>query len=119
MPEVPIKKTILALTLLLISALVLAPAHAFTGRCRLEVSGKTYLNGPCNITTERGGSFQIGTGETRRSKYFAFVYVDAEGAAEGYWNGTVTDDRAHERLGPLTRKGACWVNEDAKVCAER
>jgi hypothetical protein len=111
------EKILIALVFMATSAV---PAYAFLGKCRFEVGGKTYLNGPCNITVMPDGSFEIGTGETRRSKYFALVDVDsATRAAVGYWNGSVGEDHAHERLGALIRRGACWVNTEARVCAER
>lgn len=93
-------------------------ALATSGRCTLQVDGKVYLNGMCNIEMEANGSFSIGMGDTTRSKYFASVDIDsATGVAHGMWNGKDADSHAHDDLGALKRKGACWVNQRAKVCA--
>lgn len=96
------------------------PASAFEGECLLEVTGVAYLDGRCNITMHRGGSFEIGTGQRRRSKHFAMVNIDTvQGAAVGFWNGKAGESHAHESLGPLVRQGGCWVNAQARVCAWR
>jgi len=95
-------------------------AHAKVGGCTLQVDGRTYLDGPCNIDLESGGSFSIGTGNDRtRSRYFAYVAVEKDaGTAEGSWNGAdPRSTHAHSPLGALRREGACWVNERARVCA--
>ncbi|KLK94144.1 hypothetical protein AA309_05450 [Microvirga vignae] len=93
----------------------------FKGKCRLEVDGRIYMDSRCSITRgAQDGSFSIGTGETAREKYFAFVQVDPEtGMGSGYWNGVEAESHAHEDLGTLVRKGACWVNDRARVCAWR
>ena len=97
--------------------LVSAIAHASTGRCVLQVDGKKYLNGPCEITmNDKQGSFAIGVGKTHRSKYFAYVNMEDDGA-HGYWNETPDASHAHSDLGILKRDGACWVNDKARVCA--
>ncbi len=107
----------IALTLILSGG----AAHAFTGKCVLQVDGKTYLNGPCPIGLEKGGDFSNGTDgtdTTKPSKYFAMVSIDKDtGTGDGWWNGVDADSHAHDPLGKLTRQGACWVNARAKVCA--
>jgi hypothetical protein len=51
--------------------------------------------------------------------YFAYVFPEG-GTATASWNGTIPGaTHAHTDLGTLTREGACWVNEQAKVCAWR
>jgi hypothetical protein len=95
-------------------------AEAAEGRCLIAVKGHTYLKGDCNISIEQGGSFKVGVGENSRSKYFAYVMLDPDpGKGRGYWNGVEAEDHAHEDLGPLKRKGACWSNARARVCAWR
>ena len=48
------------------------------------------------------------------------IGIDKEaGNATGFWNGPDAESHAHEQLGTLTRQGACWVNERAKICAIR
>ena len=95
--------------------------NAFTGQCVLQVDGRTYLNGPCPITLDKGGDFTVGSDSNRTSKYFAMVSIEDKtaGTATGFWNGTDAESHAHDPLGTLTRQGACWVNKRAKVCATR
>lgn len=95
--------------------------RAAEGRCILQVAGHTYLNGSCNVEIDADGSFSIGTGDdnTKASKWFAYVNVDSThpGTASGMWNGKLAESHAGDDLGTLTRRGACWVNSGAKVCA--
>lgn len=95
-------------------------AQASSGDCYLSVGSRTYLDGPCNIDLSLGGSFSIGFGERSRSRYFAMVNIDeGDGTALAYWNGTEAASHAHDELGRLIRRGGCWVNSRAKVCAWR
>jgi len=110
--------SLVAFSLCLIGAV--AGAQAGTGRCVLEVRGKTYLDGPCEIKIDPidKASFTIGVGEKRRSRYFAYVNMDSDGA-HGFWNETPDSSHAQTELGILTRNGACWQNKIARVCAYR
>lgn len=108
--------------LAVIAALTLSnsPAHALTAKCVLRVDGKTYLNGTCPITLDKGGDFTVGSDGTTMAKYWATVSVDKEkGTADGWWNGEEGATHAHDPLGTLTRRGACWANKRAEVCATR
>lgn len=90
-----------------------APASAETIRhCALVVDGKTYIDGPCEFEPIGGGDFQI-----RQGKYFAYLYVGKP--ATGHWNGDPPGNKAHVPLGDLQRREGCWVNAQARVCAER
>ncbi|WP_175853916.1 hypothetical protein [Burkholderia anthina] len=92
-------------------------AYAKTGQCLLQVNQKTFLNGPCEITiNDKQGSFSIGAGEKHRSRYFAYVNMEDDGA-HGYWNETPDSSHADTSLGRLKRDGACWKNDIARVCA--
>jgi hypothetical protein len=104
--------------ILIACAVVTAPALAFakTGRCLLEVNRKAYLDGPCEVKIEKGGTFTIGVSDKHPSKYFAYVLMDDDGA-HGYWNEEPGATHAHSELGILKRDGACWVNDTARVCA--
>jgi len=97
--------------------------EADLGRCLLEVGGKKYLDGMCNIMTSEDGSISIGVGtEGRRnaSKFFAYVNKNEDGTAEGTWNGIQAESHAQQRLGTLRQEGdACWVNSTSKVCGWR
>ena len=107
-----------AVAVLLAVTVATTPVQAAEGRCLITVKRHTYLKGRCDINIQSGGSFTVGVGEQSRSKHFAYVTLDSEpGKASGYWNGTEGDDHAHEALGSLKRRGACWSNSSAKVCA--
>jgi hypothetical protein len=93
---------------------------AALGLCYLEVDQHVYLHSQCDIeSTGAHGSFSIGTGNITRPKFFAYVLVDNDGTAGGYWNGPEAESHADDNLGRLTRSGACWQNSRAKVCAWR
>ncbi|WFT81302.1 MULTISPECIES: hypothetical protein [unclassified Methylobacterium] len=90
------------------------------GRCLIEVGGKRYLDGRCNIESDADGNFSVGTGDRRSSKFFAYVNKNEDGTAEGSWNGARGGSHAHDSLGTLKPQGsACWANATAKVCAWR
>lgn len=92
-------------------------SQSFTGTCLLEVKKKKYLNGPCPISMEDDGGFSIGASETEPLTYFATVSVTGKNVGEGFWNEESGANHAHSPLGKLARKGACWQNQSAKVCA--
>jgi hypothetical protein len=92
-------------------------AMAFQGKCLLEVKGKKYLNGACSISMEADGGFQIGPPEKAPDSYFAIVSVSGKDVADGFWNEERGANHAHTPLGKLERKGACWRNKTANVCA--
>ena len=97
--------------------LAASEAAAKSGRCVLEVKGRKFLNGPCEIMiSDPQGSFTIGVSETRPSKYFAYVSIE-DGVAQGYWNETPDSTHAHTSLGILKRDGACWKSKTARICA--
>ena len=110
-------KNTLLLLCVLGTGLAVTPAHAKTGKCVLQVKGKTFLNGPCNVlVTDKQGSFSVGVSDTHRSKYFAYVNMEDDGA-HGYWNETPSATHAQTELGILKRDGACWKNDTARICA--
>lgn len=90
--------------------------------CKLVVKGKTYIDGRCNFEDfGQDGSFAIGVlrdDQRIPAGGFHFAYVDVHGnTAEARWNEDRTDLHADAPLGTLTRKGACWVNAIAQICA--
>ena len=104
----------------------LTPAgYARSGKCFLQVRGTVYLNSKCEIEKDnKRGTFSIGRGQTKRSKYFAMVDIDSSsGEGRGFWNGTDATAHAQEELGKLVKQGACWVdyikNPSIKVCGSR
>jgi hypothetical protein len=97
-----------------IAALSVSPAAAASGTCLIEVSGRAVLNGPCRIDIGQGGNFTAGN-----NVYFAQMVVEAPGQGTGYWNEEPGATHAHSTLGPMVRRGACWENSEARVCAWR
>lgn len=83
------------------------------GRCTLQVSGKDYIAGDCLYRLESDGSFFIR--ELRGPDYFAQVTMNGA-SAEAYWNGQKGASHAHAALGQVSRSGACWVNQKARIC---
>jgi len=81
--------------------------------CTLVVKGKTYIEGECQFEADPDGSFRI-----YAKDYFAYVNMIAgTKTAEASWNADPKATHAHATLGTLTRKGACWENAGAKICA--
>ena len=79
--------------------------------CTLIVKGETYINGLCQFEADKDGSFRIASKD-----YFVYVNVTGK-TAEASWNADPKATHAHAPLGVLTRKGACWENADARICA--
>jgi hypothetical protein len=129
-----------------VSGTVLAPvgaAHAATtaSKCVITIKGKTWVSGPCKYEDLGDGSFMLSdpkmvigcdvnndnkrdasddcaVAEEKMFKKGVFVYVNIiePGKADGSWNeGQYL--HAQTNLGTLTRKGACWSNKTAKICA--
>ena len=99
-------------TIMLLMGVWTIPAAADgTTRCVLEVDGQSYIDGPCEYSPSDSGDFQISAKD-----YFAYIYPSYKPVL-GYWNGTPGTTHAHDPLGELTKNGACWVNDRAKVCA--
>lgn len=80
--------------------------------CLLEVHGKKYIQHTCQFKPDSDGSFQISQGG-----YFALVLIEEKNIAKGYWNKEIESTHADSDLGILKRRGACWQNETAKICA--
>lgn len=84
-------------------------------RCLLVVKGAEIIRGTCLFTPiDADGSFQIAA---MNGKFFAQMLVDQPGIGSGYWNETPFSGHAHSPLGTLRREDACWVNEEASICA--
>ncbi|MBD59268.1 MAG: hypothetical protein CL808_04000 [Citromicrobium sp.] len=72
-----------------------------------------YIDEICEFSAyDESGSVQISGVE-----YFAQVDIPGDGTAWGTWNGEANATHAQTPLGDLTRDGACWVGEKARVCA--
>ena len=112
---------VIALVTVTVSLLVPTPTLARMGRCRIEVDGRPYLSGRCNIEREADGSVQVGVGsaddKVKPSRHFAYVTSEGGGRGTAYWNGRDGGSHAHDPLGTVTRQGACWRNARATICA--
>jgi hypothetical protein len=111
--------------------------------CTIKISGKTWLNGPCDYEQESDGSFTVtdpkmliacdvddngkadasddcSGAETVMLKKGAFAYVTimSKGVAEASWNEG-NSIRAQAPLGELKRNGACWSNKKVTICAKK
>jgi hypothetical protein len=72
----------------------------------------TYIDGMCDFEADSDGSFTVAAGD-----YFATVLIDTPNRGAGYWNENPRAQHAHSPLGALRRKGACWSNDQAQICA--
>jgi hypothetical protein len=90
-------------------------ASAFT--CHLSVGTTVFTDGPCQYEEDVDGSFRFF--DAKSDRMFIYVEMDGDGTALGYWPGPAGGTHAHDNLGILTRSGACWFNEVARVCAWR
>ncbi|MBX3598410.1 MAG: hypothetical protein KF874_12645 [Rhizobiaceae bacterium] len=92
-----------------------AEAQGRRAECLLFIDGRDVIRGTCMFSPiGRDGSFQI---MSLNGSSFAQVQVERPGVAQGYWNGGAYQGHAHDNLGTLTRKEACWSNDSASVCA--
>src|SRR5262249_48963572 len=87
-------------------------------KCLLEVMGKTYISGPCDVSIlDDAGSFTLT--EKAKRPYFAYVLIDSDDkkTADGSWNRVRSATHAHAPLGSrvLRFSDGCWSNEGAKV----
>ena len=97
-------------------------ASAEPARCHLEVDGRAYLVGMCNVDRDPFGGVSIGVGDSKgrnASPFFAYINRDDSGAYTGNWNGSADSTHAHDGLGTMRREGDCWINDRARVCATR
>lgn len=79
--------------------------------CKFTVEGKTYINGRCSFEADPDGSFRMWD-----NVHTVYLNVDGD-KAEATWNKIPGSFHADSPVGTLTRKGACWVNATAEICA--
>ena len=96
-----------------------ALSKKLTAKCLLEVEGRKYISGLCDVSIiDSAGSFILT--EKSRAPYFAYVLIDSDDktTADGSWNRVRGADHAHAPLGSrvLRLRDGCWSNESAKVC---
>lgn len=113
-------------------------ARAKTAKCYFAVNTTVFINGACRFEFMNGdGSFSFddmklktrclsydlgpsqctmaSTGVTRKGTFGQLV-ITSPGRAKIYWNGG-NALHAHGEISPVTRNGACWQNNQAKLCA--
>jgi hypothetical protein len=120
------KKTILAAVLLVSSTSPPAIAQGGetqqfrNGRCQLQVKGINRINGRCRYQIEQDGSFRIQEAG-RRGDDFYYAYLSKTGVntATASWSGSRGSRHAHDSLGDLVRRGACWTNRTTRLCLWR
>lgn len=86
-----------------------------SGRCKLVVKGQSYIDGPCFYSLDDEGSFSIYDTPEGTGGYFATLVRDGASGV-GYWNGSKGSTHAQDELGTMSRNGACWSNEDHRMC---
>jgi len=94
----------------------------FAAKCILEVEGKAYINGLCDVSIiDEEGSFILT--EKSRRPYFAYIIIDSDdkSTADGTWNGVRGASHAHAPLGSRTMqfRDGCWSNAGARACWSR
>jgi len=92
-------------------------AHARDVECLLEVDGKKFIDGVCDMTPGEKGSFQIMEMRGGKVEYFAQVDIDAPGHGAGFWNAVRGANHARSPLGDLVASRGCWTNTHARICA--
>jgi hypothetical protein len=100
---------------LLLTTFLCGQAQALT--CHLEVGGVVFADGACQYEEDTDGSFRFFDDSDPRM--FAYVTMNEDETALGYWPGPQGGTHAHDNLGTLRRDGACWRNASARVCAWR
>ncbi len=91
-------------------------------RCEFRVDGKIYISGPCEY---RYSENQVEFGQKRPENYYRyFGFIDYRNAnktvGEGTWNGPdIHSMHGDNFLGLMSRHGACWSNERARLCVLR
>ena len=118
------------------------PSGYHIGQCLLEVHGKPLIAGKCAYTIEKGGGFEIdgprqvysgidypecfaGGANSFTTDHYATVEWSTEKALDdgspgpgwqARWEGELGSNHLEGLLGPVVRKGACYVNEQTQIC---
>jgi hypothetical protein len=96
--------------------------HAQTRQvdCELVYSGETKIKARCdfeNISDMFGpGSFRI-TKNTGANGFSSEVQVTAPGVADAMFTTKTGDSEETVGAGEVRRNGACWSNDEIKICA--
>ena len=98
--------------LALLATVLPGAAAARSADCLVNVMGKAYIDGSCDLQPGQGGSFRVQSGA-----YFALVSVKGKDLAEANWSSERPDSKVLTPLGEVRRSGGCWENPLARVCA--
>jgi hypothetical protein len=79
--------------------------------CKFVVEGKTIISGRCNFESDPDGSLRMWD-----DVHTVYLNVDGK-TAEASWNKNPKSFHADSPLGTFTRKGGCWENASAQICA--
>jgi hypothetical protein len=120
-------RALIAVAAVAIAGLWVQPAAAqrvVRGDCSLRVDGKTYINvkKSCRIDIPQDErSFTINmVDENVTAPNFAYVILAGDGTAGVAWNGHPGMLEPRAILGDdFRRRGNCWVNFRAEVCAQK
>jgi hypothetical protein len=83
------------------------------GECLLQVGGKTYLDGVCEVAKSEDGGFQV-----FGKDYFAYASKLDGGKFNVSWNGAPESTHAQALLGEdFVEKNGCLSGVKGKVCA--
>ena len=81
-------------------------------QCRLEVEGRVYLDGVCELHTEEDSSFQI-----FGKDYFAYASILDDGMFNVSWNASPENTHAAALLGEdFTESGHCLIGAKPRLC---
>ena len=87
--------------------------------CLLVVDGTTHVEGQCDVYPLGQGTYTLNTwsdGKPEQS-HFAQVTALADGRFEATWNADPDDARAWDKIGEVTLREGCWVNDRVRICA--
>jgi hypothetical protein len=97
-------------------------AHAQTRQvdCELVYNGETKIKARCDFESIADmfgpGSFRI-TKNTGANGYSSEVQVTAPGVADAMFTTKTGDSEETVGAGEVRRNGACWTNDEIKICA--
>ncbi|WP_442578997.1 hypothetical protein ACSBOB_26275 [Mesorhizobium sp. ASY16-5R] len=83
--------------------------------CVLAVDGKYYVEGDCPVS-QNDNTIMVGSDGKNILPYFAYLILESQSIARGFWNASPNAPHAHDDLGRLEKSGNCWIGDRARVC---
>ena len=96
-----------------------SPPQSERSDCLLVVDGTVHVEGQCDVYPLGQGTYTLNTwsdGKPEQS-HFAQVTALADGRFEATWNADPDDARAWDKLGEVTLREGCCVNDRVRICA--